>query len=70
MALELQTTFTVGVVRVANLEVLKKELEKELEHFRQLPITRDNISELRNARARLNKASEAFIKRRLELQLS
>jgi len=70
MALELQTTFTVGVVRVANLEVLKKELEKELEHFRQLPITRDNISELRNARARLNKASEAFNKRRLELQRS
>jgi hypothetical protein len=66
----LQTTFTVGVVRVANLEVLKKELEKELEHFRQLPITRDNISELRNARARLNKASEAFNKRRLELQRS
>ena len=70
MALELQTTFTVGVVRVANLEVLKKELEKELEHFRQLPITRENISELRNARARLNKASEAFNKRRLELQRS
>ena len=70
MALELQTTFTVGVVRVANLDVLKKELEKELEHFRQLPITRENMSELRNARARLNKASEAFNKRRLELQRS
>jgi hypothetical protein len=70
MALELQTTFQVGVVRVANIDVLKKELEKELEHFRQLPISRDNISELRNARARLNKASEAFNKRRLELQRS
>lgn len=70
MPLELQTTFQVGTIRVANLDTLKKELEQELEHFKQLPITRDNMGEMRNARARLNKASEAFNKRRLELQRS
>lgn len=67
MALELQTVFQVGTIRVANIEELKKSLEKELEHFKQLPISKENMGELKAARARLNKASEAFNKRRIEL---
>lgn len=67
MSLELQTTFQVGTIRVANLDLLKAELEKELQYFKQIVVSKENMSELRNARARLNKASEAFNKRRLEL---
>lgn len=67
MALELQTKFEVGTIRVANLDTLKQELEHELQEFKQLPITKQNMPVLRQARARLNKAAEAFNKRRIEL---
>jgi GTP1/Obg family GTP-binding protein len=67
MALELETIIQVGEVRVANLETLKQELKEALIEFQQMPITRENLTELKSARARLNKASESFNKRRVEL---
>lgn len=67
MALELDTIISVGEVRVANINELKEELKLALEEFKSMPISRENIHNLKSARARLNKASDSFNKRRIEL---
>jgi exonuclease VII small subunit len=67
MALELETIIQVGAIRVANLDNLKVELEIALKEFKSMPLVKENISNLKDARARLKKASEGFNKRRIEL---
>jgi hypothetical protein len=67
MALELETTMQVGLVKVANLQELKSDLSLALEEFKKMPITKANFGNLKDARARLNRASDSFNKRRIEL---